>query len=153
MELKDILAISGKPGLYQYISQGRNGIIVESLNDKKRMNAHTSMKISSLEDIAIFTDEGEVSLAEILLNIKDKESGNEALSHKAGANELKDYFLEILPNYDQERVYVSDIKKVISWYNMLHKYQLLDIVKIQEEDEENNENADSESEKPEQKAE
>lgn len=137
MEFKDVLAISGKPGLFQYISQGRNGIIVESLVDKKRMNASASMKVSSLEDIAIFTDEGEVSLAEIFLKIKEKESNNQtSTTHKAPVGELVAYFEEILPTYDRDRVYTSDIKKVISWYNLMQQLELLDIVQIPNDEEE-----------------
>ncbi|MBN1185910.1 MAG: DUF5606 domain-containing protein [Bacteroidales bacterium] len=123
--LKDILAISGKPGLFKFLSQGRNGVIVESLEDGKRMNAFASAKVSSLEDIAIYTVEKEVPLAEIFKKISEKENGGECLSSKSSNDEMKKYFLQVLPDYDQERVYVSDIKKVLHWYNLLHKYDML----------------------------
>ena len=142
--LKDILSISGKGGLYKYISQGRNGIIVESLHDKKRINATATAKISSLEDISVFTEDGEVSLEELFKKIKEKENGGPAISHKASNDELKKYFAEILPEYDRERVYVSDIKKIISWYNILQGLEMLDF----SEEDDNAEQVDS-TEEPE----
>jgi hypothetical protein len=125
MELKDILSISGKPGLYKFISQGRNGIIVESLIDEKRMNAHATMKISSLEDIAIFTDDGEEPLAVIFKKMIEKHDGGPSIDPKASSGELTDYFSDILPNYEQDRVYASDIKKIIGWYNLLTELKLM----------------------------
>ena len=124
--LKGILAISGEPGLYKMVSQSKNGIIVESVETKKRIPAYATNKISSLEDIAIFTDEDEVALKDIFLNIKTKTSGGEAISHKASSNEIKAYFKDVLPNYDEDRVYVSDMKKVFRWYNILAKQDLLE---------------------------
>jgi len=134
--LKDILSISGHGGLFKFISQGRNGIIVESLEDKNRMNASATAKISALEDIAIFTDTEDVPLKNIFKAISEKENGGEAISHKSSANDLKEYFAEVLPDYDRERVYVSDIKKVLNWYNILHKHDMLN---FDEEEEENQE--------------
>lgn len=123
--LKDILSISGYGGLYKYISQGRTGIIVESLEDNKRMNANATAKISALEDIAIFTETEDLPLKDVFKAISEKENGGETIGHKSSANELKKYFEEVLPGYDKERVYVSDIKKVVNWYNILHKLNLL----------------------------
>ncbi|MCG8411957.1 MAG: DUF5606 domain-containing protein [Bacteroidales bacterium] len=123
--LKDILSISGYGGLYKFISQGRSGIIVESLEDKKRMSASVNAKISALEDIAIFTETEDKPLKDVFKAIFDKEGGSAAISHKSSSNELKNYFEQALPDYDKDRVYVSDIKKVINWYNILHKYELL----------------------------
>ena len=123
--LKDLMAISGHGGLFKFISQARNGIIVESLETGKRMNAFATMKVSSLEDIAIFTEEEEVPLQEVLFSLHEYENGGEAISPKSDPDELKDYFSAILPEYDRERVYVSDIKKVLTWYNLLLKYDLL----------------------------
>lgn len=123
--LKDILSISGYGGLFKFVSQGRTGIIVESLEDKKRMNASATAKISALEDIAIFTDTEDKPLKDVFKAIADKENGGESINHKSSADELKKYFEEILPDYDRDRVYVSDIKKVINWYNILQKYDLL----------------------------
>jgi hypothetical protein len=123
--LKDLMSIGGHGGIFRFVSQGRNGIIVESLDSGKRMNAFSTMKVSALDDIAIFTDEEEVKLEEVFASIYKYENGGECISHKSDPDELKDYFSAILPNYDRERVYVSDIKKVLSWYNILHKHQLL----------------------------
>jgi hypothetical protein len=119
MDFKEILAISGFGGLFKYLSQGRNGIIVEGLEDKKRMNAFAHYKVSSLNDIAIFCDSGEVSLKKIFKKIFEKENGGQAFNGKIDEKKLKTYFEEILPDYDREKVYVSDIKKVIIWYNIL----------------------------------
>jgi hypothetical protein len=136
MVLKDILAIGGEPGLFRFIAQGNNAIIVEHLETKKRTAAHGTAKVSSLEDIAIFTDEEEVPLSKVFDNIFDKEDGGPAIDHKSGPGELKSYFEEILPDYDRDRVYTSDIKKMIQWYNILQALEML--VKEDAEDEENN---------------
>lgn len=142
MKLKDILAISGKPGLYKFISQGRNGIIVESFADNKRMIVHSTTKVSALEDIAIYTEVEEVPLKEVFTKIYEKEDGKATVDHKSGNDELKKLFEEILPEYDRDRVYVSDIKKVISWYNTLIGLDLLD---PNETDEEENEEESKQS--------
>jgi hypothetical protein len=134
IQLKDILAISGKGGLYKFIAQARNGIVVESLEDKKRHVAPATARVSSLEDIAIFTLEEEVPLADIFYKIHGLSEGKETLSHKAPANELKSFFEELVPEYDEERVYASDIKKVFQWYNQLHQHDLLQVVDKEEED-------------------
>jgi hypothetical protein len=125
MKLKDILSISGKSGLYKFISQGRNGIIVESFEDKKKTLAHTNVKVSALEDIAIFTETEEMPLANVFKIIYDKEKGKPTISHKSSPEELKAFFEKILPEYDRSRVYVSDIKKVVNWYNILININLL----------------------------
>jgi hypothetical protein len=142
MVLKDILAIGGESGLFKFIAQGNNAIIVEHLETKKRTAAHGTAKVSSLEDIAIFTDEEEVSLSEVFNTIYDKESGGACLDHKSGPEELKAYFAEILPDYDRDRVYTSDIKKMIQWYNILHSLEML-----VREDPESEEEAGEESKK------
>ena len=134
IQLKDILAISGKGGLFKFIAQARNGIVVESLEDKKRHVAPATARVSSLVDIAIFTDDEEVALADIFFKIHEKSGGKETLSHKASAAELKSFFEELVPEYDEERVYVSDIKKVFQWYNQLHQHKLLEVVENEEED-------------------
>lgn len=131
--LKGILAISGHSGLFKMISNAKNALIVESLVDKKRMPAYATSKISALEDIAIFTDEGDVPLADVFKNIKEKENGGKAISHKASGNELKGYMAEVLPNYDEDRVYVSDMKKVFQWYNLLQENNLLEDLDKEEE--------------------
>ena len=118
--LKKILSISGKPGLYELISQGKNMLIVESLKEKKRMPAYSHEKIISLADIAIFTDEGEVPLKNVLISMKEKENGAiSSLNLKSDNKNLREYFASVLPDFDRERVYPTDIKKIISWYNLL----------------------------------
>ena len=123
--LKDIMSISGHSGLFRFISQARNGIIVENLETKKRIQAFATMKVSSLEEIAIFTEDEEVSLEEVLRKVFEKEGGRAAIDHKSAPEKLKNYFGEVLPEYDRSRVYVSDIKKVVHWYNLLVQFDLL----------------------------
>ena len=120
--LKTILAISGKPGLYKLISQAKNMLIVESVSpDKKRMPIYASDKVISLGDIAMYTDDDEVPLANVLEAVKQKENGAvAALDYKkASAEELHAFKAEVLPEYDRDRVHTSDIKKLIQWYNLL----------------------------------
>jgi hypothetical protein len=136
IQLKDILSISGKGGLFKLIAQARNGIVVESLEDQKRHVAPATARVSSLEDIAIFTIDEEVPLADIFYMIHEKSEGKETLSHKAAVEELKSQFKELVPEYDEDRVYVSDIKKVFQWYNQLHQHQLLEVIDKEEEKEE-----------------
>jgi hypothetical protein len=125
--LKEILAISGQPGLFKLVSKGSNSIIVESLLTGKRSPAHSANKITSMEDIAIFTINGEVPLKDILKKIEEIEASKSLISPKASPNELKGFFKQILPEYDEERVYVSDIKKVISWYLLMKEKGLLNL--------------------------
>lgn len=127
MELKKILAITGKPGLFKLVAQSRNGVIVESLEDGKRTPITASQNVSTLGDIAIFTDEGELPLVDIFRTIFKKEDGKATISHKESAASLLSYFTEIVPNYDRERVYASDMKKVFQWYNALQKHGLVDL--------------------------
>ena len=119
--LNSILAISGKPGLFKMVSQGKNMIIVESLLDKHRMPAYGSERIISLGDIAMFTDEEDVPLRQVFKSIQTKENGAKiALDvKKAGNEELRAYLQEVLPNFDRDRVHTSDIRKLIQWYNLL----------------------------------
>ena len=120
--LKTILSIAGKPGLYKLISQGKNMLIVETVDAaKKRVPAYAHDKVISLADIAMYTDAEEVPLSEVLEAVKKKENGAVASINykKASADELHAYFAEILPNYDRDRVHNGDIKKLISWYNIL----------------------------------
>lgn len=149
--LKDILAISGHGGLFKFISQGRSGIIVESLVDKKRSNMPSTAKVSSLEDIAIYTEDEEKPLVEILRAIKEKNEGKKALSEKPSNDELKNYFEEILPNYDKDRVYVSDIKKIVKWYNLLVDIKMLDLLEEDKEEKEKEEKGEKKEKKAEEK--
>lgn len=147
MDLKKIMAISGYPGLYRHISDGRNGIIVESMNDKKRMLAYTTMKISALEDIAVFTDEGELPLKEVLKKIYEKESGGLCPDAKSKPEDLRKYFAEVLPEYDKEKVYISDIKKILNWYRILHEQNILEFEEKEEEKKDSEENPEQKEEK------
>ena len=119
MTLTGIIAISGRPGLFKVIAQGKNNIIVQSLVDNKRFPAYASDRISALEDISIYTYNEDKALLEIFEAIYAKEDGKKCISHKESANKLSDYLSEVLPDYDQERVYPSDIKKIFQWYNLL----------------------------------
>ena len=125
MDLKEIMSVSGQSGLFRFISQGRNGIIVESFSDKKRSFINASSKVSSLEDIAIFTSDEEVPLKQILKSIFEHENGGPAPDPKSSPDELKAYMEKILPTYDHERVYISDIKKLVTWYNTLLSLNML----------------------------
>ncbi len=128
MALEKVLAISGKPGLYKLVTQTRTGFIAESLIDKKRLAIGIQQNVSVLSEIAIYTLIEEVPLADVFRKISDKENGQEtAISHKDSKDKLEEYFFEVLPDYDEDRVYVSDIKKVIQWYNLLVKNDLLNL--------------------------
>ena len=129
MTLKDILAITGQPGLYKLIASSQKGLIVESIETGNRMPVSTTTRVSSLEDIAIFTLADDMPLVNILKTMLEKHQGEAAINHKSKPEQIKAYFAEIVPDYDAGRVYVSDMKKVISWYNALHSANLLDIVK------------------------
>lgn len=124
-----ILAISGKPGLYQLVSRGNNSLIVEALDEThKRMPTFGNDRISSLGDIAMFTETDDVPLTKILASLRDLEGGKESSLNykKASADELHDYFSKVLPEWDRDRVHNSDIKKLIQWYNILIKAGITD---------------------------
>ena len=121
MELKEILAISGQPGLFKYVAQSQRGVIVESLIDGKRMNASATSRVSALTEISMFTEGEDIALADVFTRIYEKTEGKEAISHKSSAAELQAAFAEVLPEYDRDRVHVSDIKKCVSWFNILVK--------------------------------
>ncbi len=125
MILKDILAISGEPGLFKFIAQGKNAIIVEHLETKRRSSAYGSAKVSSLEDIAIFTDKEDMPLGKVFDLIYEKGNGGPAIDAKTDNAKLKEWFEGILPEYSKDKVYISDIKKVAQWYNILHNLNLL----------------------------
>jgi hypothetical protein len=119
MEFKDILAISGMPGLYKYVAQSTRGIIVESLEDGRRTNASATSRVSALSDISMFTEGEDIALAEVFTRMYAHTEGKRGLSHKESADKMKAYFAEVLPEYDRERVHVSDIKKALAWFNIL----------------------------------
>ena len=119
MEFNKIISVAGKPGLFHAISQTKSGFIVESLIDKKRFPIPSTNNVSLLENIAIYTYEQEVPLLTVFKSMYEKTEGKEAISHKESGQKLTAYFSEVLPGYDEERVYTSNIKKVIQWYNLL----------------------------------
>ncbi|MBW6500144.1 MAG: DUF5606 domain-containing protein [Bacteroidales bacterium] len=125
MKLKDIVAISGEPGLFRFIAQGKNSIVVENLETGKRTSAFGSAKVSSLEDISVFTDNEDMLLGKVFDMIHEKENGGPSIDPKAGADELKNYFGELIPEYSRDKVYLSDIRKIVKWYNILHEKDLL----------------------------
>ena len=125
MDLKDILSISGYPGLFKFVSQGRNAIIVENLETRKRMSAFGSDRISSLEDISVYTDEEDLPLVDVFKRIFEKEGNKPTINPKSTPDELRDYFSEVVPGYDRDRVYASDIRKVLTWYNLMFKLKMV----------------------------
>ncbi|MBR4845028.1 MAG: DUF5606 domain-containing protein [Bacteroidaceae bacterium] len=134
--LRRILSVSGKPGLYKLISRGKNMLIVEAMDaSKKRQPIHGTDKVISLGDIAMYTDEEEVPLRQVFANVKAKEEGKPATidPKKASANELHEFMAAVLPNYDRDRVYNNDIKKLISWYNILINNGVTDFEEVEEE--------------------
>ncbi|WP_438962828.1 DUF5606 family protein [Nonlabens sp.] len=133
MSLENILSVTGKPGLYQLKTKTRNGFVVESLLDKKTSIIGINHNVSVLKDIAIYTYETEVPLKEVFQKIATKENEGPAINHKVSKNELQSYFSEVLPGYDEERVYASDIKKVVQWYNLLQSNDMLSVIKEEEE--------------------
>lgn len=134
MGLEKILSISGKPGLYELKAQTRSGFVAESLIDGKKLSVGLKNNVSLLSEIAIYTLTEEVPLKEVFNKIKEKENGGKPdVSHKDPKIKLEEYFFEILPDYDEDRVYASDIKKVIQWYNLLHDKGITDFETEEEE--------------------
>jgi len=129
MNLEGILSIAGKPGLYKLVSQAKNTIIVESIVDKKRMPLYASHQVSALEDIGIYTYSDTTPLAEIFDAIAKKEKGQACLSHKSSKEDMFTWMREVLPEFDEEQVYHSDIKKLAQWYNILQENGLIEVPK------------------------
>jgi len=119
MSIQKILSISGKPGLYALKLQTRTGFVAESLVDGKKITVGLRSNVSLLSEISIYTYDGEVRLSEVFTAIAKKEDNGPAISHKESSDKLTDYFREVLPDFDEDRVYASDIKKILNWYNML----------------------------------
>lgn len=132
--LQKIITVSGYPGLFKYVAQANAGVVVEALSDKKRMVCGMSVKISSLSDISVFTDEGEVKLQELFEKMKQKLEGERAPEGKVDAAKLKSFFGEVLPDYDRDRFYSSHMKKVVDWYNNLMDYASLEFLQEGEEE-------------------
>lgn len=126
MDLSKIISITGKAGLFKLISQNKTSFIVESLADGKRIPAFSNDGVSTLDNISIFTEDNDIALTKVFQAIFTKENGA-AVNEKMSNDEFKAYFAEVLPNYDRERVYVSNIKKVIVWYNILIAHNLIDV--------------------------
>ena len=135
MDLSKILAISGKPGLYKMLSETKNGLLVESMDTQKRFPVFAHEKVSSLEEISIFTEDEDMPLKEVLKKIHDTLEGKKAPDHKSDPAGLRELFKKAIPEYDEERVYNSDIKKVILWYNLLFDHKLLDFSEEEKEEE------------------
>ena len=121
MDLTGIISINGMSGLYKIVANSKNGVIVESLTEKKRFPVFGTSKISALEDISMFTETGDKRISEIMKSVFEKEKGGKAIDHKADDKAVEAYFSEILPDYDKERVYVSNMRKLFSWYNLLQE--------------------------------
>lgn len=137
MSLDKILAIAEKPGLFKLITQTRSGFVAESLIDGKRIAVNIRSNVSLLSEIAIYTLSEELPLKEVFKKIRTKEKGEKtSIGHKESRDVLEEYFFEILPDYDEDRVYPSDIKKVIRWYNLLQQNNLLDLLDEASTDEE-----------------
>ncbi|HNQ27159.1 MAG TPA: DUF5606 domain-containing protein [Aquaticitalea sp.] len=126
MSLDKILSISGKPGLYKVVAPTRSGFVVESLLDKKRLSVNAQSNVSLLSEIAVYTLNEELPLREVFKKIMDKEQGKPtSVNHKDDKLDLEAYFFEVLPEYDEDRVYASDIRKIVQWYNLLQQHDLL----------------------------
>ena len=139
MNLQGILSISGKPGLYKIIGQSRGGVLVNKIGESRKISIPGSARMSALEDIAIYTYDEEIPLKQVMFNIYNKEEGKATINHKVSQDELQDFFRSVLDEYDEQRVYASDIKKIVQWYNVLQANDLL--ILAEEEKEENIENA------------
>lgn len=132
MKLDKVLSISGKPGLYELKAQTRGGFVAESMLDGKKISVNLRHNVSLLSEIAIYTYSEEIPLREVFQKISDKENGGEAISHKESKAKLEEYFSEVLPDYDEDRVYISDIKKILQWYNLLVSKGYTDFSKAEE---------------------
>lgn len=132
-DLSRILSISGQHGLFEYVAQARNGVIIEALSDKKRTVADAKSRITTLADISIYTTEGEIKLQDVFLKMHEVLGDADAPSSKAAADDLKALFAKAIPDYDADRFYVSHMKKVVDWYSDIKKYASFDFVNPDEE--------------------
>ncbi|HET8803243.1 MAG TPA: DUF5606 domain-containing protein [Aequorivita sp.] len=147
MSLEKVLSIAGKPGLYKLKTQTRAGFLAESLVDGKTINVSGRHNVSLLSEIAIYTLTEEVPLRKVFEKIAEKEDGKETISHKAAKEQLEEYFFGIMPDYDEDRVYSSDIKKVLQWYNLLVKNGMTDFSEAKEETKEEEKEAGEKTKK------
>lgn len=132
MSLGNILSITGKPGLYVLKTKAKSGFVVKSLLDDRTSIVGMNHNVSVLKDISIYTMTGEVPLKQVFQNIAKKEDNGSSINHKSSKEELQNYFEEVLPEYDRDRVYASDIKKIVQWYNIIHKNDMLDSISEEE---------------------
>jgi hypothetical protein len=140
MSLDKILSIGGRPGLYKLLTQTRTGLVAQSLLDNKKVTVGMSSNVSVLSEIAIYTLEEELPLKEVFQKIQLKEKGSKtSINHKSDKLSLEEYFFDVLPNYDEDKVYISDIKKIIQWYNILHDHGITDFTVSAEDAENDNE--------------
>ena len=146
MDLSKILSISGKSGLFKVVSQLKNSVLVESLTDKRRFPAFPHEKISSLEEIAVFTTGEDMPFKEVLKAIHEKQAEKPAPDAKSDSKTLASFFESVIPDYDKERVYISDIKKILTWYNTLLENDLLDFTEEVKEEEKPEETAPADEE-------
>ncbi len=149
MSLKGIISISGKGGLYQVVAQGKNNVIVKSIEDGRKFPAFASNKISALDDISIYTIEEDILLNEVYKKMYEHLKGKEALDHKEDIDKLRKSFKEVLPEYDEERVTNTDVRKLFQWYNILIK---ADLLKYEEETKEEQSSDEKAPSKPKAKA-
>ena len=134
MSLSEIIAVAGQPGLFKTIAQSKNSVIVESLVDKKRMPVYATQRVHTLEAISVYCTDKDVPLAEVFKKISEKEKKGPAIEHKSDEPELLKYFGGVLPDFDKERVHISDVRKLIQWYNILQKADMLDFEEAKAED-------------------
>lgn len=136
LDLKKVLSISGQPGLFEYIAPSRTGFIVEAMADKHRSAVSTTSKVTTLADVSIYTEDGEVSLRSVLEAMRDRLEGKAAMGSKSDPAQIKAFFGEVLPGYDRDRFYVSHMKKVLDWYNNLVQFGTLEFLDEEEDAEE-----------------
>ena len=134
MELKDIISISGKSGLFSIVGKSKNNVIVESLSEKKRFPIFNTNKISALSDISIYTYDEEILLSDIYRKIYEENNGGKTIPHNESIDKLKIAFEKLVPNYDKVQVYSSDIKKLFQWYNILHETENLKLKETESEE-------------------
>ncbi len=138
-DLQKILSVSGEPGLYRYLSQGKGGIIAESLATKVRKSFGMSAKVTSLSDISIYTDENELPLRELFIKMSENLGDEMAPNQKMSDKVITDFFVKVVPTYDRDRFYLSHMKKIVQWYNLLKEFASLDFVNPEEEKKEDDE--------------
>ena len=133
MDLSKIISLTGKSGLFKIVGNSKSALIVSDLKDGKRIPVMATHRISSLDEISIYTDDEDMPLIEVLIKIREHEKGAVSIDPKGEGKELREYFEKIVPEYDQERVYTSDLKKLFTWYNLLHAADMVKDLALEEE--------------------